>query len=372
VASCSAIVAKCDRQTPEVDLKLPLTLAAAWVALASTKVYAAPALHPSGDVVLPLTGLGIELPKDPREGHTWSLASSFALDPGFEARDVVDEKVGGKLVSATWVSVGHFAAGGCEAVLASLPLGEAETSAPRLFGHPWGARAGLLDLGETLGKVSAVALCGVRERRKSILAWHMVFDQGTESGKPGAAALKAAAAHPVVAAVARAWLGDQVVEQRPLARSEVRRRGTSRPDREVRLPVSGLTVRLPEDGHVWVPRGASADAPPDVDWIDRLAPALPDLSLEVFTLPDASCRQFLAGIEAPIREDLQPRHLPAGWRPGPVIAVADEPEYLACRDLPGGLLAVGLYTQVPPGIMAGSFRPLHALLDALWLAASER
>ncbi len=345
---------------------------AAFLALVSAEADAAPVLHPSGEVVLPLSGLRFELPKDPREGHSWSLASSFALDPGFEARDVIDEKVGGQLVSATWVSVGHFSAGGCEAVLASFPLEAAVGSAPKLFGHIWAARAGVLDLGERLGRVPAVALCGARERGKALLVWHLLLDRGQRNDQPGATALTAAAGHPVVTSVARAWLEDRVAEQRPLARSEVRNRGSSRPDREVRLPISGLTVRLPDDGYVWVPRAAAGDAPPEVDWIDRLAPALPDLSLEVFSLPEVSCRLFLAGIEAPVRADLKPKRLPAGWQPGPVIAVDGEPEYLACRDLPGRLLAVGLYTTVPPGPMEGDFGPLHGLLDALSKAASGK
>ena len=344
----------------------PATLALVLLSGLASGTRAEPVVHPPGPLVLPLTGLSIALPKDGRKGHAWSVAASYALDGGFDARDVIDEKLGDTLVSATWVSVGHFSAGGCEATLAELAFGDGETSTQTFFGLPWVVRAGRFDLGEPRGAVPAVGLCAARKDRKTLLLYHLVLD----SSKRPQDALKAASTHGVVKSVARAWQEERVSEQPPLARREVRHRGTTKPAREVHFPVSGLTVALPDDGHVWMPRAHALGPPADVDWIDRLAPAMPDLSLEFFALADVSCARFFASVDAPRRDDLRPRDLPEGWLAGPVLAMDGDPEYLACCDLPSGLVAVGLYTLVAPGPLAGSFKPAWALMGALAKAAS--
>jgi hypothetical protein len=361
---------------------VPLLLFA--MALAAS-VRAEPVTHPPGPVLLPLTGLRIALPKDRRPGHTWSLASSFALEDGgasFDARDVVDEKLGDRLVSATWVSVGHFTAGGCDAVLAALPLGDVPepgggqveggatgSATPvmgrKLWGSGWSVRGGRIDLGAPLGTVPVVTLCGARPGRKALLLYHLRFD----SEQVPESVLDVAERHAVVRSVALAWREDAIAEQQPLLRPEVRDRGGVRPARKVRFEVSGLEVALPEDGHVWVPRASEPGKPPEVDWIDRLAPAMPELTVEFMRLPNATCAQFLAAIDAPEREGMRPRDLPEGWLAGPVLEVEGELEHLACHPLTSGVLVVGLYANAAPGSPAGSFRPLHGLLGALVRAA---
>ena len=65
----------------------------------------------SGAMVLPVSGLALDLPVDPRADFAWSLSSSYALsDNGtsFDGRDVIDEKVKDELVAGTWVQVGYF------------------------------------------------------------------------------------------------------------------------------------------------------------------------------------------------------------------------------------------------------------------------
>ena len=70
----------------------------------------------SGKVVLPITGLAVDLPKDARKTATWALSGSWSLSNGgasFDGRDVIDQKVGDKLVAGNWVHVGYFDAGEC-------------------------------------------------------------------------------------------------------------------------------------------------------------------------------------------------------------------------------------------------------------------
>jgi hypothetical protein len=347
------------------SLLFPLTLSFAFGARAE------PVIHRPGEVVLPMTGLAVDLPKDKRKGHQWSLTSSFSLDEGFDARDVIDEKVGDRFVSATWVSVGYFSAGECRAVLDEVSLEEGETSTPTLFDRTWTARTGRYDFGEPLGKAPMVALCGTREDRKAVLIYHFLLDPSKPPTLETAAIIKAASGHALLASVARSWESDRFIEKPPLGRKEVRNRGTLDPSREVLLPVSGLTLKLPEDGYIWVPRPPEPGASADVDWVDRLAPALPEMSFELVKVPDANCKDFFASIDAPRFDDRPPKDVPKGWMAGPVLAIDGHPEHTICRDLSNAALVVGLYTAPEKGPSAGSFKPMHALLEAILKAAAK-
>ncbi len=331
---------------------------------------AEPVAHRPGEVVLPMTGLTVDLPKDKRKGHQWSLTSSFALDDGFDARDVIDEKLGASFLSATWVSVGYFSAGECGAILEDIALEDSEASTPTLFDRPWTARTGRYDFGEPLGKAPMVALCGTREDRKAVLIYHFLLD-ASKPAKDAAAIIKATQNHALVSSIAHAWASDRAIEKPSLVRKEVRNRGTIEPAREVLLPVSGLSVKLPEDGYIWLPRPLEPGASADVDWIDRVAPALPEMSFELVRVPDANCKDFFASIDAPRFEDRPAKDVPKGWSTGPVLAIDGHPEHTICRDLPSAALIVGLYTTPETGPSAGNFKPLHDLLEAILKAAEK-
>ena len=123
----------------------------------------------SGAVVLPISGLALDLPADPRADFTWGLSSSDALsDNGkvFDGRDVIDEKIKDELVAGTWVQVGYFDAGDCKATVGATALTGAWTEDRDFYGLRWCLRGGTFDLGADLGKVPAVAMCAHREGRK--------------------------------------------------------------------------------------------------------------------------------------------------------------------------------------------------------------
>ena len=104
-----------------VRIRVAFVLALAAVAFTVRTVRSGePIAVKSGAVVLPITGLSIELPADPRADFTWSLSSSYALandGTSFDGRDVIDEKINDKLVAGTWAQVGYFSAGGCQATV---------------------------------------------------------------------------------------------------------------------------------------------------------------------------------------------------------------------------------------------------------------
>lgn len=334
-------------------------------------VRAEPVTVPGRKLVLPLSGLEIELPKPTGKGRTWHFSSSFALDDsGFDARDVIDEKSGDDLINGTWVSVGYFSAGDCKSVLAGLALEDAEVGETTLGGREWNVRIGRWDFENDLGKVPMIGLCAARPDQKSVLLQHFFLDKARPMRIALDTMVAAAKTHPALVAIAKAWDLDRVSETRPLTRPEVRNRGDQEPAREVRLAASNLTLTLPDDGYVWLVRKPDpSDTDQAVDWIDRLAPALPELTLAVVRIPDASCEDVFGQLDAPRFANKHASAVPEGWVTGPVLDNDGHPEYTVCRDAGAGALVIGLHTLPEDGPAAGNFLPTHDLLDAIHRAA---
>jgi hypothetical protein len=339
--------------------------------MSTAPLRAEPLAFPGGKLILPLTGLELELPKPKGKGRTWQLSSSFALeDAGFDARDVIDEKSGDDLISGTWVSLGYFSAGECTAVLANLELEDAEVGSTKLAGRDWNVRVGRWDFEGDLGKVPMIALCAARPDQKAMLLQHFFLDKARPMPLAIEPMTAATLKHPVIVATTKAWSTDRVAEVKPLTRPEVRNRGTLKAAREVRLEHSNLTVTLPDDGYLWLVRKPDPATPDQVvDWIDRLAPAMPEITLEVVRIPEAQCEGFFGQLEAPRFAGKHASAVPEGWVTGPVLDIEGHPEYTICRDVGADALVVGLYALPETGPTAGSFLPLHALLDAIYRAA---
>ncbi len=98
----------------------------------------------------------------------WALSGSWSLTEGgesFDARDVVDQKVDGKLVSGTWVHIGYFNAGDCAAVVQQLEVPDRWTAERDLWGHHWNMASGTWDFHNDLGKAPVIAMCAPRPQR---------------------------------------------------------------------------------------------------------------------------------------------------------------------------------------------------------------
>jgi len=344
-----------------------LALAASITTLAPSPLRAEPTELTSGRVTLPLSGLDIELPKDKRKGHTWSLSASYALEgEGFDGRDVIDEQLADKLVSGTWVLVGHFTKGDCKAVLASGELADSWTAESKLYGANFHIRGGVFDFTGELGKTATVMLCTERAgleagERKALLLYHFFIDRPTTSTQKEL--LAALPKRPALERATRAWLNDKVVHTPPLQQTYVRNRGDVLPNRKVTLPKAGISFELPNDGYVWLQRAAAEDEA--VDWFDRLAPALPELSVEVM-LAEASCEVVFESISAP-RFDKAPaaRNLPPTWMAGPVLDIEGDPEYTLCRTFGERSVIVGVFLDRRFKKEQGDHTSLSGLLAAL-------
>lgn len=321
-----------------------------------------------GATVLPITGLQIVLPKDSRAGFTWNLSSSYSLTDGgasFDGRDIVDEKVNGALVAGNWVVTGHFAAEDCAAVLAGVALADAWSEERTLYRLPFSVRGGTFDFGNDLGKAPSVAVCTRRADGSSLLLQHFFLDRTAVTTRESIMAelpkLK------VFGSAAKSWHENRWGAVTPRRRPEVKERGAVAAVRTVTLAKTGLTLTLPDDGYVWLIRApAEGDA---VDWFDRMAPALNEISLEVTRLPDSTCAAAFARLTAATGRVPGPKGLPAGWVAGPALAANGALERSACHEIGNGTILVGLFTIPDKGRGAGDFGPLAPLLKAISTAA---
>ncbi len=139
----------------------------------------------------------------------------------------------------------------------------------------------------------------------------------------------------------------------PLRRPEVRNRGEIAPARWEYFASSLLEVEIPDDGFVWVLR---SDPDQGVDFLDRLAPALPEVSIEVLTVPGQLCDETFASISLEKRS-VWARNLPTGWTTGPQLVVDGELELTACHENDGGAVIVGVF-QGPTDTDVGHLAPL--------------
>ncbi|MFO0749577.1 MAG: hypothetical protein U1F43_28485 [Myxococcota bacterium] len=331
---------------------------------------AEPLMVPSGPAVLPLSGLRIELPA--KKGRTYAVSGSWRIaDAGqsFDARDVIDEHRGDELVAGTWVMVGWFTAGGCPAVLRQgaidAPWEEAQA---KLWGATFAARGGVFSFEGALGRQPVVMLCAERDARKSLLLYH--FFIGRPETMTSAEMLRALRAEPIPARAFRAWTKDASVPVASLRRAEVRDRneaGTTLP-KVFELANTGLSVIVPDDGFVWLPHRG----PDGVDQLDRLAPALPEVTLELARVEgQVTCEDAFELLANPLPSPAL-SGLPAAWKAGPTLSFPrNERELTMCTEMPWGAIVAGIFI-VPSKLGATVDLAAYApMLDQI-LAAGER
>lgn len=350
-----------------VRVAFVLALAAAALTV-MTVMSGEPIAVKSGPVVLPITGLSIELPADPRADFTWSLSSSYALandGTSFDGRDVIDEKINDKLVAGTWAQVGYFSAGGCQATVNAAELADAWSEDRDLFGLRWCLRGGTFEFTGELGKVPAVVMCAHREGRKDLLVYRFFIDLPLGTARETLVA--ALAKTPVVERVALAWQRDAWGAVEPRRRPEVRDRGDVAPVRTVKLAKTGLTLTLPDDGYVWLVRTPREEDA--VDWLEIMAPAMNEASIEVMRIPGMTCQEVFDGITTEKRYDVPPSNVPAGWTAGPTLVVDGALERVVGRTVGGGAIVVGLFNVPDQGRGAGDFARLAPMLEAIAKAA---
>lgn len=320
-----------------------------------------------GPVVLPMTGLALTLPADPRKGAKWSLTGSWSLTEGgsaFDARDVVDLKVDGKMVAGNWVHVGYFNAGDCGAVVKTLDVPDRWTAERDQWGLHWHVAGGTWDFANDLGKVPVVALCAPRPNRASLLLYHFFVQTEAPLGRD--AQLAAIAKDALLMAVAEAWSKERFGAVQPTKRVEVKRRGDLLAARKVRLERAAMDLALPDDGYVWLVRPPGKDD--SSDYLDRMAPAMPDVSVELARAPGMRCDGIFptTGPDAPQRaKEPPPKGVPTGWTSLGAMVIPSGLERVICRDSKGTATIVGLIVTPAKADIGQNFRTLVPLLDAI-------
>ncbi len=335
---------------------------AAGAALAAGVALADPVSIQPGRVTLPMSGLSVDVPA--KTGVNYKLTASYYLDdkaPTFDSRDVIDEfdAASGDLVAGNWVLTGYFDAGDCDALFKEETLDSSWLAETDLWGAHWKVAGGLYDLGSSLGKKPTVELCRHDPETGRALLLYRFFVSGSQTVTQAEllSRLKSAGV------LERAWyayrdksIGSDIA---PLRRPEVKNRGGDSPQRSVTLPITGLTVAIPDDGAVWLANKGDGS-----DLLYRMAPSLPDVTIEVATLEDADCDEVFDLFDPPEKPLPKATGAPSGWKVGDTVLAGKEVELFLCREHSVGALVAG----VMQGPVRADVSYLTPLLNALALA----
>ena len=329
-------------------LLFPLTL----VLAANVALAVVPTEMAGGPVVLPVTGLAVDLPAL-RDSCVYHVSGSWALDASgnYDGRDIVDQLCEGTLTAGTWISLGYFSAGEGSSLVNAVAMTDDWTTEADLWGGHWSIHGGTYDLGE-LGATPAVVLSTSLGRGMSALIHH--YFVGTPAPQAQADLLARLAESAVPATLWDAASAGRWQPVMPTHRDDVRNRGDIDAVRTVALSRTGMTVDLPDDGAVWIARN---DPEADADYLDRMAPSLPDVSLEIAYADGIDGPTLFATLELATVEQAA-RNLPAGWTAGPGVQMDDgRVELTATYETVGGVLVVGVF-QAPGDTDVGYLWPV--------------
>lgn len=318
--------------------RIGLAAFAACLALGPVAAAQEPTKLAQGTATLPTSGLVIDLPT--KTGVMYHVSASWALsDDGiFDTRDVVDEinAATGNVTLGNWILMGFFNAGGCEATLSSTKLDADWTQDATIWGESWKAHGGVFTFDGALGRRPAVMLCREESDGFALLLYHFLADQPETTERD--IVMSSARASAPLASASRSFSARRVADVQPTRRTDARNRGGNPAARTVTLSHSGLAVALPADGYLWL---ASEDEA--ADYLDRLLPTLPQLTLEIVMAPGATCSGVFGGLSGDLLTSHTPTNLPAGWVAGPGLMLDGETELTMCRDFPGKSLIVGSF-----------------------------
>lgn len=315
----------------------------------------------NGQIALPMTGLLVDLKGGPNSSYyvsgSWSISDDGET---FDSRDVIDEfdLTTKNLVTGNWVLTGYFDAGDCSASLGEIAMTDAWTNTPSLWGQSWEARGGIYDIGGTIGAKPAVVLCRVEPGMPTLLLYHFDLRAGSTAAK--ASLLASARGSSPLSSAAESYRLSRTEDDPPLYREEVRQRGNVDASRFVTLKNAGLEVLLPEDGYIWLDNFDD-----NSDYLQRMAPSLPELSLEIAFLDGVRCEPLFQELMKQTQIGLRVSNPPAGWSAGPGIRLDDGVSELPlCRESDGHALVVGLMQTGSITEISSLYPLLHELEQA--------
>ncbi|HVY90728.1 MAG TPA: hypothetical protein VG942_17815 [Hyphomonadaceae bacterium] len=335
-------------------------VAMAGLGLMAGAAHADPITVKSGKTLMPASGLSIDLPA--QAGIEYHVSSSWSLfDNGsFDSRDIIDElnTSSNELAAGNWIVTGYFDAGGCDETLNGEKLGSAWTTELDLWGQHWKVKGGIYTFeGSTLGRKAAAVLCTTDAASgRSLLLYRFVLTK--PETLPQADVLADVKSSTVLRQAWASYRDGKIVPVTPLKRPEVRNRGKIAAARTVTLTKAKLQLDLPDDGYVWL---ANYDDQGDI--LDRMAPSLPDVSVEVLVVPGKSCDEAFKLVPPDGRIERKATGLPAGWFTANALAMDEADELLTCHALGDEDLVLAGVVQ-PKGASA-DVSSLAPLLGAL-------
>ena len=313
-----------------------------------------------GAAQLPTSGLIVELPaKAGAEYHVSGSWSSSVAGDTFDTRDIIDEidTASGKIVTGNWIMAGYFTAGDCAATIAEAKLDNAWTQDVALWGSSWKVRGGVFTFDGVLGRRPAAALCRSTSTGHTLMFYHFLTDQPETASQ--ATVMASVSASAILAAADKSYTAGRTGDIQPTRRPDVTNRGTGAAVRTVELPVSGLSVDLPDDGYFWLVSEGDG-----VDIFDRLLPTLPEVSAELVFADGFSCKDVLASLTTDLAPDHRPTGLPSGWVSGPGMNLPGGViEMTSCYELDDAAILFGIMPD-PSVTDVSSLRPLMAAIAA--------
>lgn len=313
-----------------------------------------------GTAQLPTSGLVVDLPaKTGVEYHVSGSWSSSVTGDTFDTRDIIDEieTASGKIVAGNWVMAGYFTAGDCAATVAETKLDNSWSQDVTLWGNSWKVRGGVFTFDGALGRRPAAALCRSIDSGHTLLLYHFLTDQPETTSQ--SAVMKSVSEAGALAAANQSYTSGRTSDILPTRRADVKNRGNGSAMRAARLPVSGLSVDLPDDGYFWLVSEVDG-----VDTFDRLLPTLPEVSAELVLADDFSCQEVLNSLTVDLLPDHRPTGLPSGWVTGPGMKLpAGAVEMTTCYEVEDAALLFGIMMD-PSVTDVSSLKPLMAAIAA--------
>ena len=313
-----------------------------------------------GVAQLPTSGLIVDLPA--KAGTEFHVSGSWATNEAgdtFDTRDIVDEidTASGNIISGNWIMAGYFTAGDCAATVGEASLDKAWTQDATLWGNTWKVRGGVFTFENALGRRPAAVLCRSTGSGHALMFYHFLTNQPETTSQ--SAIMASVSSSTVLAAADRAYTSRRVSEIMPTHRADVKNRGKGSAARTAKLPVSDISIDLPDDGYFWLISEGDG-----VDIFDRLLPTLPEVSAELAYVDGFSCKDVISSLKPDLQTDHRATGLPQGWISGPGIKLEGNlVELTTCYELDDAAILFGIMPD-PLVTDVSNLRPLMAAIVA--------
>lgn len=313
----------------------------------------------AGVVVLPVSGLEIELPAAPT-GCRYLVTGSWELGEGerFSGHDEIATMCGDSLIANDLVWMGFYGDDLGKSVLDGLPLASAwEDHITMWDASTRPVRGGLMEVdGRGTTPMAAV---GISYGERTIIVEHFWTN---EAGKPPRTITVDEVDNlGVPRAVGYFRSTYELVPAQPTHLASVANTGALPATRTALLPNLGKRITFPDDGYVWLVLGGDPEAPADV--IERRAPFTPWLRLEINYFWGYTGKSLLASMNAR-QVDERVWNLPDGWVAQPTLEIEGVRRLLVTRDDMNGVTSVAIHLGTYNRDMTG----LHPILEAIFQA----